>query len=246
MAPMGSVDLSADLGEIEGQAGRDLDAALMAALSTAHLACGGHAGDVVSMTAGIDAALRHGVAIGAHPSYADRAGFGRRRHEAPLGEVVEAVLEQIGALEDLARGAGAVVRSIKPHGALYHDLSEDQALADALFSALRTRDGVIVLAAGSRAAQRASAAGLTVIEEAFCDRRYDERGTLVSRAAPHALIEDPQDASKQAVTLATEGLWGSGRHIASLCLHSDHQRSLEIAHATRAALDAAGIAVAAP
>ncbi len=243
---MRRVDLSADLGELPGPEGRRHDVALMGFVTTAHLACGGHAGDVESMAAGIEAALARAVQIGAHPSYLDREGFGRRPQSTEASEVVTSVLEQLSRLDDLAAKAGARVASVKPHGALYHDLSTDPDLAELLFAELSSREGVVVLAAASRAVDWARAAGCSVIEEGFCDRRYRHDGGLVARTEPDAMVDEPSAAAAQAVLLVSEGLGASGQRVDSICLHSDHRRALEIAQATREALSAAGIDVTAP
>ena len=244
--PVSSVDLSADLGEIPGSEGRRLDAALMESISTAHVACGGHAGDPESMRSAIDSALRNNVALGAHPSYLDREGFGRRRQSRRPEEVVEAVGEQLAVLDDLAVALGARVVSVKPHGALYHDLSADTELAAAFFEFLVTRQGSVVLDAGSRAAIRAERFGLSVVAEGFCDRRYEESGALAPRGDANALLVDPALAELQALELVRHGITVRDARVDSLCVHSDQPAARAIASGVRAALEAAGIRVCAP
>ena len=245
---MRKVDLSADVGELEGPQGRSLDASLIAAVSTAHVASGGHAGDATSMRAAAEACREFGTRLGAHPSYPDRAGFGRRRLGLSSSTVIESVLEQIAALESVAASLDLSVRSVKPHGQLYHDLSQDEALAAELFSALGELPGrpVLVLAAGSRAASQAASSGLRVLEEAFCDRRYEPSGELASRARPDALISSPTLAAAQAARLATEGLLleGRARPVQMLCVHSDSPGVLGLLAAVRTALLAAGVSIA--
>lgn len=246
LGPVSSVDLSADLGEAPGSEGRHLDRALMAIISTAHVACGGHAGDVESMQLAVEAALENGVALGAHPSYLDREGFGRRRPSIRPEEVVTAISEQLAALDEIATALGTRVVSVKPHGALYHDLSSDTELADALFDLLATRQGRVVLDAGSVAAARAGSRGLVVVAEGFCDRRYEDSGALASRENTNAILLDPVLAGRQALELARHGLTARSARVDSLCVHSDHPRAPEIAQTVRMTLESAGINVSAP
>jgi UPF0271 protein len=240
-----SIDLSADVGELRGSEGRRLDAALIAAVTTAHVAAGAHAGDAATMAFGIDRCAESGTRLGAHPSYPDREGFGRRRLELDDGAVVAAVLEQLAVLDSLASGRGLVVESVKPHGQLYHDLSDSEPLATALFEALarRRHRPVVVLAAGSIAATLATEAGLVVAAEGFCDRAYDGAGGLLARSEPGAVLADPDEAARQALELASEGLAVGGRRhvVRSLCVHSDSPGALAVATAVRARLEAAGI-----
>ncbi len=241
------VELTADVGERAGSEGHVHDEPLIELLTTAHIACGGHAGDESSMAAAIDACVRNGVRIGAHPSYLDREGFGRRSMGLdPIG-VADSVVAQVVALETLAVAAGESLSSVKPHGQLYHDLSTHPALAEVVLNALRGI-GVteVVLAAGSPAAARGAELGLSIRAEGFCDRRYDPHGGLVPRTEPGAVLENPAAAAAQAVSLVTEGVVvGSVAHrIASLCVHSDSPGAAGILAAVRAALEAAAIEIA--
>jgi UPF0271 protein len=245
-----SIDLSADVGELAGEVGRRVDAALIERVSTAHLATGGHAGDEASMRLGAQACAAASTRLGAHPSYPDRAGFGRRRLSLDPRAVVASLVAQLEALSEAAAPFGLTVESIKPHGQLYHDLGEDDVLADAVFDALRSRPGapVVVLAAGSRAAERAAARGLVVVAEGFCDRAYDRAGSLRARTEPGAVLAEPELAARQALELALRGLGvGAGRvAVDSLCVHSDGPGATEVLDAVLVALAGAAIAVSAP
>jgi UPF0271 protein len=241
-----AIDLTADVGELDGPAGRAHDALLIEATSTVHVACGGHIGDVSSMAASIEACLAHGTAIGAHPSYPDRDGFGRRAMGMDPSAVAEAVLDQVTALDRVASDSHASVVSVKPHGQLYHDLSSDLGLAEAVLGAL-VGSGYdrVVLAAGSAATLLANDLGITLVAEGFCDRRYAPNGMLVVRTEPGAVLEDPAEASAQAVELASQGVRVNGviHQIDALCVHSDSPGAVAMLEAVRAELDRRGFRI---
>lgn len=250
---MTAIDLNADLGEtVDGVPTAD-DAAMFAVISSASIACGGHAGDAASMREAVASAAAHGVAVGAHPSYIDRAGFGRTAQEVQPALLRTQVRAQLEALVD----AGGGLRYVKPHGALYHAVSADRAAATAVASAVaevseglgRTLpilglDGAIVRAAAD--------AGVPFVREAFLDRGYLPDGRLVPRGEPGSLLADADAVAARAVRLARDGevvaVDGSvvRTDAASLCLHGDSPGAVAMARAVRAALDAAGIDVAAP
>ena len=242
-----SIDLSADVGELADEAGRALDLALIERVTTAHLACGGHAGDERSMRAGVEACLIAGTRIGAHPSYDDRAGFGRTPSSATPAEVKHAIATQLEALLEVVTTSGGALESIKPHGQLYHDLEGDEPLQKAVFSTINdlVPGAIIVLAAGSTAAPAAHAAGLIPAAEGFMDRRYDARGRLVARGQPGAVLEDPDAAARQAVALATSGVPMSSTvlRIDSVCVHSDSPMALAVLTAATEALHREGVRV---
>jgi UPF0271 protein len=250
---MSSIDLNADLGEtIDGVPTAD-DEAMFAVISSASIACGGHAGDAASMRAAVDRAARFGVAMGAHPSYPDRPGFGRVRLRIDPAALRRSVAEQLDALID----AGAELRYVKPHGALYHVVTADPGEARAVVAAiadLSSRLGrpVPVLGLGGAIGEAADAAGLPFVREAFLDRGYRADGSLVPRGEPGALLDDPARVAARAVRLARDGAVDAidGSDVAaaagSLCLHGDSPASVAMARAVRAALDADGIAVRAP
>nr|WP_274635895.1 5-oxoprolinase subunit PxpA [Microbacterium bovistercoris] len=250
---MDAIDLNADLGETVDGAPTADDEAMFALVSSASIACGGHAGDAASMHAAVERADRTGVAIGAHPSYPDRAGFGRSPMRIGQFELHAVMAEQLSSLSD----AGADIRYVKPHGALYHAAGADPEQAGAVVQAVaelseRVGRGIPILGLGDALAEAATAIGLPFFREAFLDRGYLPDGSLVPRGEPGDLVHDPAAAAARAVRLARSGeveaTDGTVVEVdaASFCLHGDTPESVELARAVRAALDAAGIAVRAP
>jgi UPF0271 protein len=239
------VDLNIDVGEGAGH-----DAALMSLVSSANIACGGHAGDDDTMRTTVALARRHGVAIGAHPGHRDRVHAGRR--PLPISPAAAADLV-LGQIERLAAVAGGGLHHVKLHGALYHQAEEDAALATAVAAALgRAHPRLAVYAlAGGRFAAAARACGLAVADEAFLDRQYADTGALVPRDKPGALVTEPAAAAARAVELVRTGRVraAGGRDLAiradTLCIHGDGPSPLALAHAVRQSLAAAGIEVVA-
>ena len=233
------IDLNADIGE-----GYD-DAGLMPYLTRASIACGGHTGDARSMSAGLTLAAEYGVAVGAHPSYPDREGFGRRAWVATPEQIAQWVTQQIEALAEIAAHKGLRLAHAKPHGALYNAAAQQDAIATAIAQAIKDWDASLILLglSGSRLIEAGRAAGLTVMQEVFADRRYQPDGQLVSRETPGALITDPEIAAEQAYALARAqpivALDGSPLRLAvdTLCLHSDTPGANEIACAVAQALN---------
>lgn len=233
------IELNADIGE-----GCD-DAALMPYLARVSIACGGHAGDAVSMTDALRLAAEHGAAVGAHPSYPDRAQFGRQVWAASDDDIAVWVTQQTEALAEQAARLGLRLAHVKPHGALYHVAARDAGVAGAIAGAVAALDaGLIVLGlSGSRLIAAAQAAGLGVLNEAFADRRYLATGQLVSRETPDALVIDPVQAARQALALArgepVATLDGGSLRVRAdtLCLHSDTPNALNIARAIHVALN---------
>jgi UPF0271 protein len=250
---MRRIDLNADIGEGFGAWRMGDDAALLALVSSANIACGFHAGDPRTMRESVALCLRHGVAIGAHPSYPDREGFGRRDMALTPAEIHDAVLYQASALAGIAAAAGARLAHLKPHGALYNRAAVDREAADAIARAVHALDPSLRLVglAGSCLLDAGRALGLRVLAEGFADRRYDAQGRLVSRREPDALIEDPAESVAQVLRMIRDGLVEArdGRRVAlavdTVCLHGDSPRAVVFARQLRAALDAAGIAVGA-
>jgi UPF0271 protein len=246
------IDLNCDAGESAASEGLDGDDALFAVVTSANIACGGHAGDASTMKATVFSAMRHGVAIGAHPSYPDRENFGRRSMHVSPAEAEALVFDQIAALQAIANGNGARLTHVKPHGALYNDAARNAALATAIAQAVR-RSGIprLVGLAGSTFVDAARSAGVDFIAEGFCDRLYGYDGHLVSRTIAGSLITDPQTAARQAVDIAMTGAvrTASGGEISvtaqTLCIHGDTPGAVDIARAVRAALEAAGVDVTA-
>lgn len=248
----GTIDLNADSGEGSGPEAEDPE--ILSAVSTAHIACGFHAGGPEVMRRAVTAALRAGVAVGAHPSYPDVEGFGRRPLDRPADLVADDVLYQIGALASIARACGAEMVSVKPHGALYHRVAGDRAVALAVARAVRSFDPALhlVVAAGAPTWDDLASVGLTLVAEGFCDRAYESDGTLASRDRPGAVLHDPEVAARQAVSIAVDGVAATvdGRPVAvtaaTLCLHGDTPGAPAVARAVRRALETAGVLVAAP
>ncbi len=253
MGSVTAIDLNADLGEtVDGMPTAD-DEAMFAVISSASIACGGHAGDAASMREAVDRAERFGVAMGAHPSYPDRGSFGR------VAVVMEApaLAETVGQQLDRLHLAGADVRYVKPHGALYHAVISDREQADAVARAVagfseKLGRPLPMLGLPGEIAAAAASVGLPFVHEAFLDRGYLPDGSLVPRGRPEALLDDPQLVAARAVRLAREGVVEAidgtllPADAASLCVHGDSPAAVAMARAVRAALDDAQVEVRAP
>jgi UPF0271 protein len=250
-APRRRIDLNSDMGEGFGVWRLGDDDALLGVVSSANVACGFHAGDPSIMRRVCAAAAERGVAIGAQVSYPDLRGFGRRFIDIDPGELADAVLYQIGALDAFARAAGTRVRYVKPHGALYNTAVHHEAQAAAVIDGVRAFGRLPVLGLpGSRLLAAAQAAGLPAVLEAFADRGYSPQGTLVPRREPNALLTDTAEVVERAVRLAGKGelvaVDGSvlPTRAGSLCLHGDTPGAVQHARAVRTALEAAGVTLA--
>lgn len=246
-----TIDLNADMGEAFGRWRLD-DAALLDVVTSASIACGFHAGDPRVMRETVVAAAARGVAIGAHPSYPDLVGFGRRELAATPAEIEADVVYQVGALAGVCAAAGTRLRYVKPHGALYNRAARDAAAADAIARAVRGVDGSLVLLglAGSELVRAGERAGLRVAREAFVDRAYRADGTLVPRSEPGAVLHDVASVAERALRMvadgAVEAIDGTALRIEpdSLCAHGDGPEALAIVRAVRERLERAGIRVA--
>ena len=244
-----SIDLNADLGEMPES--QDRDVAILDVVSSCNIACGGHAGDAASMAAMLAAAEARGVAAGAHPSYPDRAHFGRRSLDIDAEALAASLRAQLTDFLEAAKAAGSAIHHVKPHGALYNDMADDPALATlvAQVCADVLPGTALVGLAQSVAAKAAHQAGLPFIAEAFVDRRYTAAARLVSRTEADAVIAEPADRTAQALALATGAPITTAQGDAlvltadTLCLHSDSDAALETATAIRAALEAAGLTI---
>ena len=249
-----TIDLNSDIGESFGAWRMGDDAGVLAHVTSANIACGFHAGDPATMRRTVDLAVRHGVAIGAHVSLPDLAGFGRREMKIDAGEAYALTLYQIGALAAFARSAGQRLRHVKPHGALYNMAARDAALADAVAAATRDFDSTLILVglAGSELVRAGERAGLSVAHEAFADRRYEADGSLTPRREADAVIEDVDAAVAQALAIAAHGevVARDGRAFRlradTICVHGDRADAALLATRLRAALTGAGIALASP
>lgn len=249
-----AIDLNADLGEGSIQDGSGVDERLLPWVSSANIACGLHAGDPVTVARTIVQAVEQGVALGAHPGWPDRAGFGRERESHPPDETRAIVTYQLGALGALVEAAGGRLHHVKPHGALYHQAAEDPDYALPLLEAVLHIDPELWIYAppGSVLAAVAKERGLRVVSEGFADRRYEPDGTLTPRERADALIDDPEEALGQAIGIVREGkvlARGGVRismHVQTLCLHGDGPRAVELARELAQGLRATGIAIRAP
>lgn len=223
----------------------------MQVITSANIACGVHAGDPDTIRRAAEQAQARGVGVGAHPSFPDREGFGRRPMSLPPEQVRESITAQIRAVGDAARGAGTRLQHVKPHGALYNQAIADPVLARAIGEAVRRVDGslIAVALAGSPMVAVLREMGLRVAQEAFIDRGYTSKGTLVPRGQPGAFVTDLSAAVGRAVRLAAEGSLtaADGRPIHvdadTLCIHSDTPQAAALAHAVRRALEDAGVTV---
>lgn len=248
-----AIDLNADVGESFAGWSMGDDAALLDVVSSANVACGFHAGDARTARRICTLAAQAGVTVGAHVSYRDLAGFGRRFIDVDPTELTDEVIYQVGALQAIASAAGTAVRYVKPHGALYNAITHHRAQARAVAEAVRTVDPAlaILVLPGTVIEQEAHEAGLDAVVEAFADRAYRPDGTLVPRSLPGAVVTDPREVADRVVRLTTDSTVTAvdGTSVAvqarSVCVHGDTPGALAIASAVRSALEVAGVPVAA-
>ncbi len=244
-----SIDLNADLAE--GSALSRSDVAVLASVTSASLACGFHAGSRGVMRDTAAAALAHGVVIGAHVSFRDREGFGRRAIEVGAVQLVDDILEQCQALDQEVKSVGGTVAFVKPHGALYNMMGTDSSTAAAVVDAVaRHGSRVLVAQAGSAAVDPARRAKIRLVPEGFPDRAYLAGGRLAPRDDPGAVIGDPAAVARRAVSLigrggvdAVDGIW-TPVEVETLCIHGDSPGARRVARAVRVALEAEGIILA--
>lgn len=242
------IDLNADLGE-----GLD-DALLLPFLTSANVACGAHAGSPAIMDRTVALLLERGIAIGAHPGYADRENFGRLDRALDAAQVRDLVSVQIAALDEIVQRRGGRLAHVKAHGALYNRAARDPWLAREIAAAVRAHRADLLLfgLAGSVQLDAARDAGLGAVGEAFADRGYQPDGSLVPRSQPGALLLEPEAAAAQALLIARDGcaLAAGGARVAiaaqTICLHGDTPGAAQIARAVRARLESAGVGLGAP
>jgi len=243
------VDLNSDLGEGAGH-----DEEILDLVSSANIACGFHAGDPTSIYASIQAAHDRGVAVGAHPSFADRQNFGRSEMNLPTAELYSLVAYQIGAFHGLARSAGAEMNHVKPHGALYNMAARDRVLADLIANAVAQIDPKLILFAPSESELDRAAVelGLQIASEVFADRNYLADGSLVPRSRADAFLHDPMEAAERIVRMLVEGLVQSvdGTDVSVLvntvCVHGDNPQAVAFVRKLRERLEAEDVMIAAP
>src|SRR5215467_1887857 len=270
---MRRIDLNCDLGELPEAIADGTQEAVLRSITSANVACGGHAGDARTMRSTIEQAMRIGVAVGAHPGYPDRANFGRLELDMPLAVLADSIWAQVRALVEIATACGARLAHVKPHGALYNQAVKNRDLASAIANGVAraiaagpsgaTRisphsgqaghgtgrtvfDVVLVGLAGSQMLEVFRQAGFPVAAEAFADRRYEPDGTLRSRKFDDALIRDPAEAARQALSISQRGIVTAhdGSEVCldaqTICIHGDTPGSVQIAAAVARTLRDSG------
>jgi 5-oxoprolinase (ATP-hydrolysing) subunit A len=247
-----TVDLVADLGEGFGPYTMGDDEALLDVLTSANVACGFHAGDPRIMDATVRRCVERGVAVGAHPSFPDLAGFGRRAMDLSAEEVRTDVLYQVGALQAFAAAHGTRVRHVAPHGRLGNLVATRQDYAEAVAGAVASLDqSLVILAQDGKLADAARARGLRVAVVGIADRAYRDDGTLVPRSEAGAVLHDERDIAERTVRMVTEGMIRSvgGRDVPVGCdtvlVHGDTPGAVSLARLIRKELLAAGVSIAA-
>jgi 5-oxoprolinase (ATP-hydrolysing) subunit A len=246
---MTSIDLNCDLGE-----GCGSDAELMRYISSANIACGFHAGNRDTMRKTVELALEHGVAIGAHPGYADPENFGRTQMNMAPAEVRQLIFDQLDALKRVCESRGAKIRHVKPHGALYNQAAKDRELASAVVQAVAKWDSNLIFygLSGSEMIAEAEKVGLRTASEVFADRTYRSDGTLTQRTESNALITEPETSVMQVLDMIRYGRVRSTEAIMvaikceTICLHGDGDHAVEFASLIREKLEAEGVNVAPP
>jgi len=248
-----TIDLNCDMGESYGAWKMGADAAIMPLISSANIACGFHAGDPATIRATVGLAVAHGVAIGAHPSLPDLAGFGRRAMKISPQEMYDLVIYQAGAVEAFARAAGSRLHHVKCHGALYNMAANDEGLSEAMVRAAKDLGGVMLyVLSKSKNYEKAKSMGVPVAGEVFADRGYSDDGSLAPRDRPGGMIEDAGEAVRQALAMVEQGYVTSlsGRRVPvaaeTLCLHGDQAGAVAFAREIRQAFLEREIAIAAP
>ncbi len=243
---MKQIDINCDLGE-----GGD-DSVLMPLITSANIACGGHAGDIHTMRRAVDLAIEFGVNVGAHPSYEDRANFGRAALHVPAEALRASVASQIRSLQQITAHAGVRLRHVKPHGALYNVAARDPVVAGSILDAMHDVDPDLALVTMPCGILNdlATAKGIEVIAEAFADRTYQSDGSLTPRSDPRAMQAHEIDAADQVLWIVRDGCVRTvdGEWIAmkarTICVHGDGAAALPTLRMLRSAIAAAGIAVA--
>jgi len=246
-----TIDINSDIGESPEAIANGTEEKIMRQLTSANIACGGHAGDEQTMEITVGLAKKLGVGVGAHPGYPDRENFGRTEMEMAPEALEASVRQQISALQKVAKRHGVPVVHVKPHGALYHAANNSKESADAISRAALACDRNLIMVGqcGSNALRWYAEMGLKTAAEAFADRAYEANGTLRNRKLPGALMQPPERAAEQGVGIATRGqiIAIDGKQLAvsaqTLCIHSDTPGAPDIARALREKLQAAGVKV---
>lgn len=248
---MKNIDLNCDLGESYGRFQIGNDEAIMPYISSCNIACGYHGGDPLTIVKTIELAARHGVQIGAHPSYPDLQGFGRRDMKLSAEELSAAIKYQVMAVKGLTEAAGQQLMHVKPHGALYNAAAKDAELARTVIDTIYSIDPTLILVGPAMNPMRdyALSIGLRYAAEAFADRRYTDDLTLVSRTHPEAMITDDQEAQRQVIDMVLHEkittVSGTTQNIIAdtICLHGDQPNAVAFAQNISKALFLAGVSI---
>ena len=248
------IDINCDLGEADLATGTGNEEAIMPFISSVNIACGFHAGDPLTIERTIRSAIRHGVSIGAHPGYPDREGFGRRPLKMSHEELRAMILYQAGAVKAMAEAAGARMRHIKPHGALYNTAAVDYELSMTIARAVKDLDSSLILVgqSGSQMIKAAREAGIACASEVFADRAYNDDGTLVARSIEGAVLHDTETMIARVIRMIKEKVVEtvSGKTIPieaeTVCIHGDNAAAAEFVKKLAEALRAEGIAIRHP
>jgi len=249
-----SIDLNADLGELPGAEGRASDAAVLEAVTSCAIACGGHAGDEAIMEATLRAAQEHGVAAGAHPSYPDRENFGRVSMTLSAEALGDTLRTQMQTLQRVAARIGVPLTHVKPHGALYNDAAKTPDIANTIAEAVKFVFGTeitLIGPPGQETEKAARSVGLPFHAEGFMDRTYLSDGTLMPRSQPGAVLQDTPSRLAQArkIVLDKQVIGADGNalplNVKTLCLHGDSPGAAETGCTVKAALEAEGVTLCA-
>jgi 5-oxoprolinase (ATP-hydrolysing) subunit A len=246
---MSRIDLNCDMGELPEAIADGTQETLLRSITSANVACGGHAGDERTMKTTVEQALRAGVAVGAHPGYPDRENFGRLELKMPPEAVADSIFEQVRALAEVAAKCGTKLVHVKPHGALYNQAVKNRELAAAIARGVAKYDKKLILMGLAESAMLGvfREAGFAVAAEAFADRRYEPDGTLRSRKFDDALIRNPEEAAWQALGIAERGvvIASDGTEVKlsaqTICIHGDTPGAVQIAAAVACTLRDAGV-----
>jgi len=251
MNPMFKIDVNSDMGESFGAYRLGMDEEVLAYVSSANIACGWHAGDPTVMKKTVDLAVKHGVAIGAHPGLPDLMGFGRRAMSITPEEAKAYIMYQVGALKIFVEDAGAMLQHVKPHGALYNMAAKDRKLSLAIAGAVKAVDSELILVglANSYLVEAAETVGLQAAREVFADRAYSHDGNLVPRSEKGAVLQDEDLAVKRIVRIIKEGkvktITGEDIKLQgdTICVHGDNKKALGFVKKIRGALEKESIQI---
>ncbi|MFY0592524.1 5-oxoprolinase subunit PxpA [Roseivirga sp.] len=246
---MRSVDINCDMGESFGNFKIGNDEAIFPQITSCNIACGMHAGDPYHIEKTINLAIEHNVQIGAHPGYPDLQGFGRRVLPIAQEELSSYIKYQVAALEGMVKSAGGTLKYVKPHGALYNEIAKNELVARTVYSAIKSINPSLKIMglAGSHVEEILLEIGMEYIPEAFADRYYEADGKLRSRSLPNAVIQDPDVAAEQilSITVDHKTISYDGQPVPlkakSFCIHGDNPAAVKILSAIDQKLSAANI-----